>query len=394
MENFKKTLFLLLFFTNMLSLYAKDDIQLYKIEDNSGLSTQELRQKIDKRELQEAKAKESRWEELSPSPKECDWVETKSNEWFCGTIEGMYNDKLEFDSKEIGGYTFDFEDVKQIKSKNPMSVNVENSAQIEGIVRLKGDIFRVIQGDKEYTLARQNIISFAPYTQQEADYWSGKIILSLDARYGNIRQKDYTGELYLKRRRADSLVDISYLGRISRQDAIEIANDHRVSFKYDRYLSRYLFWTPLSAEYYTDRYKNIAHQITAGLGVGYRVFDTKKIFWSFSGGPASVYTRYVTVDKFQKKSNYSPAFELSTKYTYEFNKITNLAFDYKVIFSDEKAGRYKHHMVTKLENKLLSWLDIDITTIWDYIENPQVNNSGKISKKSDFEILVGFGIEF
>lgn len=39
---------------------------------------------------------------------------------------------------------------------------------------------------------------------------------------------------------------------------------------------------------------------------------------------------------------------------------------------------YKHHMVTTLENDLTSWLDIDITFIWDYKKHPKANEDESI----------------
>jgi hypothetical protein len=60
--------------------------------------------------------KRVRWEDLFPTPIKSDWIETKSGEWFRGKIKGLYNDALEFDSDELGVHTFDFDDIKMIKS--------------------------------------------------------------------------------------------------------------------------------------------------------------------------------------------------------------------------------------------------------------------------------------
>jgi putative salt-induced outer membrane protein YdiY len=369
MENYKK-LFLSLVFLSFFVLvsYADSLHQIAKDKDTKELTI-----------LQEDDA---------------DWIETKSGEWFKGRIKAMYNDKLEFNSKAIGDYTFDFEDIKQIKSHQILSVNIENYALVSGIVRLDDDHVTIIQGDAKYQFKRDQIISFAPDGKLERNYWSGKITLSFDTRMGNSDQVDYSGTLNIKRRTAEAFLIVDYLGRISSKDGSEIANNHRVSLKYDRYLTRYFFWTPLSTEYYTDRYKNIAKQITAGMGIGYTVFDIKEVFWSLSGGPAVVYTEFDTVEEGEQKQNYSPALELSTRYSYRLSRVTKLKADCKLTFSDKKAGSYKHHAVAKFENRLLSWLSLDLTGVWDYVANPQLDVEGKRPKKSDFEFLVGFGISF
>ena len=398
MENFRHYLIIFAFimpFALVAKELPEDSDVLHKVEDTSGLTPDEVRQvakKLDKKA--KAKKQKARWEELSPTPVDADWVQTKSGEWFKGKIKAMYNEKLEFDSDEIGDYTFDFEDVQQIKSHQILSVNIENFALVSGIVRLKGDEITIIQGDVQYTFKREKIISFAPDAKDERNFWSGKVTFSFDLRKGNSDQVDYSGQLNLKRRTAKSLFNIDYLGRISSKNSTEIANDHRLNIKYDRYITRYFFWTPISAEYYTDRYKNIANQVTAGAGIGYTIYDDKDTFWSVSGGPAVVYTDYDTVEENQEKENYSPAFEVSTKLEYELSKITDLKFDYKITLSDSKVGHYKHHMVMKFENELLSWLDLDLTGVWDYVASPQEDNQGNIPKKSDFQFLVGVGIDF
>ena len=398
MENFRHYLiiFALILPLSLLAEQTQEETDtLHKVEDTSGLTPDEVRQvakKLDKKA--KVKKQKVRWEELSPTPVNEDWVQTKSGEWFKGKIKAMYNEKLEFDSDEIGDYTFDFEDIQQIKSHQILSVNIENYALVSGIIRLKGDKLTIIQGDVQYTFKRDEIISFAPDAKDERHFWSGKVTFSFDVRKGNSDQVDYSGQLNLKRRTAKSLLNIDYLGRISSKNSTEIANDHRLNLKYDRYITRYFFWTPISAEYYTDRYKNIANQVTAGAGIGYTIYDDKDTFWSVSGGPAVVYTDYDTVEDNKEKQNYSPAAEISTKLEYELSKITDLKFDYKITLSDSKVGRYKHHMVMKLENELLSWLDLDLTGVWDYIASPQEDDQGNIPKKSDFQFLVGVGIDF
>jgi len=376
-----------------------DPDTLIKIEDRSGFSEDEVRQrakKLDKKahKKKRLQKKKLRWEDLSPTPLKSDWVETTSGEWFRGEIKGLYGDKLEFDSEEIGLYTFDFEDIKRIKSYQIISVNIENIASVSGILRLKGDKLTIIQGKEKYEFKRDEIVSFAPEAELEKYFWSGKITLNLDLRSGNTNQADYAAQANLKRRTAISNFSFDYLGRVSSKDQEEIANDHRVNIKYDRYITRYFFWTPVFGEYYTDKYKNIKQQVTLGMGIGYTVLDTKKTFWSFSGGPAGIYTAYWTVEAAQDSTTYSPAWELSTKFEQELSVITDFTYNYKLTFSDKEAGFYKHHMIFKFENELLSWLDLDFTAIWDYVAEPQEAADGTIPQKNDYQFLAGVGIEF
>ena len=368
--------------------------EIVQLKDTSGLSEEEVRKVATKLDNKEGNTTQKLvWENLSPTPVEYDWVQTTSLEWFKGSIEGMYDEKLEFDSDEIGLYSFDFEDVKQIKSYAVMSVNIENLAEISGILRVKDDDVKVIQGDTVYELKRKDVVSFAPDAQMERNYWSGKITLSFDLREGNTVSSDAGMQASVKRRTSDSTLSLDYLGRISSNDGVEIANDHRLNEKYDLYITRYFFWTPLFSEYYTDRYKNISSQITLGLGVGYTLVKTKVLEWSLSGGPAVIYTNYATVENGEQSYDYSPAFEVSTSYEKELSAITDFTYNSKFTLTNTQAGSYKHHMIFLLENELLSWLDLDMTVVWDYVHTPQMDANGIIPKRNDYQFLIGFGIE-
>ena len=410
-ESFSLPRFLLCFFFATSLLFAlevpKDenvtqkvsDSDLVKVEDTSGLTEDEVRQvakKIDSKEHKKVqqKTRQLRWEELSPTPVKSDWIQTKSGEWFRGQIKALYDDKLEFDSDEVGLYVFDFDDIKTIKSYHIISVNIENLASIAGILRLHDDRLTIIQGDTKYEFKRSEVVSFAPDAALEKNYWSGKITFNLDIRSGNTNQADYTAQANLKRRTAISSLVFDYLGRISSKESEQIANDHRINEKYDRYITRYFFWTPVFSEYYTDKYKNIKDQFTLGLGLGYTLIDTKKTHWSLSGGPAAIYTRYYTVETGHNSSNFSPALELSTKFEKKLSSITDFTYNYKLTFSDRDAGVYKHHMIAKFENELSSWLDLDFTAIWDYVAKPTEDSQGITPKNNDFQFLVGLGIEF
>ncbi|MDF1883189.1 DUF481 domain-containing protein [Sulfurimonas sp. SAG-AH-194-C21] len=384
------------------------------VEDTSGLSDDEIRLKATQSDAQEDKKVpvsevvkaldysgnvnlseiQQDFSQLSPKPIKYDWVKTKSGEWFKGEIKALYDDRLEFDSDEVGLHSFKFDDVVWIKSYNIISVNIENLATFPGILRLKGEKLTIIQGENKYEFARKDIVSFAPDGEYERNFWSGKATLNFDIRTGNTNQYDYSAKINILRRSSVSRLSLDYLGRITDKDGSEISNNHRLNQKYDRYLTRNFFWTPVFSELYSDKYINIEKQVTAGIGVGYTLVNNKKVKWSFSGGPAFVYTKYETVAIGNKIEDFSPALELSTKYENELNSIMDLIYDYKLTSTNKAAGTYKHHMLLTLENELTSWLDLDITGVWDYILDPKETAQKIVPKQNDFQLLFGLGMEF
>ena len=392
----------------------KEESELIEVKDTSGLTESEVRKIAEEEdEKVEVKAKDviktivesdsdgnidisklqTPWEKMSPTPKKYDWVQTKSGEWFKGEIKALYNDKLEFDSDEVGIYVFDFEDVTQIKSYNVIGVNIEDTAVFSGIIRFKDDTMTIIQGDKVFKFGRNEVVSLAQEGTSEFNYWTGKITINVDVRKGNKDQYDYVAKATVKRRTSKDNLYLDYLGRISARDNEETANDHRLNQKYDRFITRRFFWTPLFSEFYKDKFQNIENQFTAGVGIGYTLADNKRLNWDVSAGPAYTYVKYISVTTGNKIAT-SPALELSTKLEFEINSRTDFKYDWKVTVTDEKAGTYKHHMVATLENEITSWLDLDIGFVWDYLQRPEETSDGITPDRSDYQFLIGLGIEF
>ena len=389
--------------------------EVVKIKDTSGKSADEVREiakKIDNKKNKknvsvqdvfdavdekgdiDLKKLQKSWEQMSPQTAGYDWVQTKSGEWFKGEIIAMYDDELEFDSDEVGLYTFDFEDVIQIKSHNMMSVNIEDVATFDGLLRFKDNKMTIIQGDKQYVFPKAQVVSMGPTAELEINLWSGMITLSADVRTGNKDESDYAAKIELKRRTDKTRLRLNYLGRVSKKDGETTSDDHRVNEKFDVYLTRRFFWTPVFSEYYKDKFQNVQSQITAGAGIGYTIFDTKDVEWDISSGPAIIHTRYISVEDDEDMSHTSPAFEASTKLDIELNKISDFTLDYKMTLTDEEAGKYKHHMVAVLKNELTSWIDLDISYIWDHINSPAKESDGSLPEQDDYQLLIGFGIEF
>ena len=380
---------------------------LVKVEDATQISEKELRKKakkfdetqhtkvgIDEQEKLNLAKLQKPWEELSPKADRYDWVQTKKGEWFKGRIISLYDDRLEFDSEEMDEHTFKMKKIRQIKSYRVMSVNIENIAIFSGILRYKDGKVTVIQGEHTYDFDIKDVISIAPEGEREVDLWSGKITLSLDTRRGNTNQSDFAFDGRVIRRTSHSILELKYLGRVSSREKKLTANNQRFNQRYDYYQTRFFFWTPLATEYYSDKFRNINHQITAGTGAGYTFFKEGDDEWKISTGPSAIYTRFESTTIENKQSHTTLALEVSTDLSLEINKVTDLKYSYKFTLSDKETGRYKHHMVTTLENELTSWLDFDVSLIWDYLHVPQEKEDGEIPKRNDVQLLVGLGIDF
>ncbi len=416
-------LIILFIFIPLISEELEEIDGLVEVKDTSGLSDNAVRTKAKKQDAENSKKVsivdiaeianddgsvdikklQALWEDQSPTPNGYDWIQSKSGEWFKGDINAMFDDDLEFDSDEIGLYTFDFDDVTQIKSYHLVSVNIDGVALFTGIIRLKDDKIRIIQGDQEFVFLKSQVVSFAHQGESNFEYWSGKGSVSFDQQKGNTDQVDYSARLKLQRRTAETRLTLEYTGNVSYVDGKETKSNQRISETFDMFLTKKLYWTPLYSEYYKNEYQNINSQITASMAIGYKFIDTKNITWSISSGPGIIYTKYDTVYDGSSSNMYlsSPNSQVisgtvftKTNLNIDITDDMTFKWDYQFDITEKNAGKYKHHMVTTLEIDLTEWLTLDFSYVWDRLEKPEKDSDGNTPYKDDYQTLMGLGIDF
>jgi hypothetical protein len=396
---------------------TKQSKQPVVIEDKTGISKKELRKKAKEMEKKDkkplkvrdvvdsidengtvkvSKLLKQKWEELSPTPKDgFDWIQTVYGDWLKGHIRSMYDEEIEFDSKEFGIYTFKLSDISQMKSYDIMSVNIDNVAIFKGLIRYKNNKITIISGDNSYTFDKNMIISISGAKEKEINKWVGDISFLADVRSGNNEQADFSLKIFLQRRTPKNRLGFDYLGRYTSVKKEKTAEDNRLFVKYDRFFTKKFFVTPLFGEYYQNYFQNLKAQITVGTGVGYSIYNTTKTKWDVTAGPAYLQTNYYERLENGEDNEKSVSFEVSSKYEYKINKLNKLKLDYKFTITDKESGGYKHHSVLKLENDIIKdKIYIDTSFIWDYIDSPQPLNDATIPQKSDFQVLVGAGVRF
>jgi len=59
---------------------------------------------------------------------------------------------------------------------------------------------------------------------------------------------------------------------------------------------------------------------------------------------------------------------------------------------NEESGTYSHHAKTGLEIELTGRLNLDMSVVWDRIQDPQPDSDGNTPKQDD--VYLFFGISF
>jgi len=321
-----------------------------------------------------------------------DWIQLKSDEWLKGEIIAMYNGKLEFDSDELDFLSFDFEDIKQIRTKRHHQVLSDNRSTATGTLFMKGDRI-VVKGQREVMVDRDDVVSIAAGEPKEINYWTAKVSLGMNFRRGNQSQLDYNTKWAIQRRTPKTRYAFDYLGTVNRTDDIDTINNHRATTYFDYFYSRKFFIRPVTCEYFRDSFQNIAHRFTLGAQLGYTFVDTASTEWDVTIGPGYQVTNFETVLEGEDETRRTFTATLGTSYDQELTDSIDFLSELRFQMGDQGSGGLNSHWINTFEFELTRTLDFDVSLVWDRVQNQIRDEDGITPKKDDFRLILGIGLD-
>ena len=332
------------------------------------------------------------WPDGSPLPENHDWVRLPSDEWLKGEVTAMYGNEMEFDSDELGVLMLDWKDIKELRTAQILQVRATGDRIGTGRVLLSAGALEILGA--AMTLPQDEIISITAGEPREINFWASKVSAGATLREGNSDQRDFYARANATRRTVKNRVRIDYLANYARTNEIETANNHRANFSWDRFVTDRFFIRPAFGEYFRDPFQNVADRVWLGTGLGWQIQDSSIASWEVFSGPAYQATRFDAVEPGEDDSASSAALVLGTFYTRELNHWIDFHYEYGLQFTASRSGKYNHHMVGTLEIELTESLDLDLSVIWDRIEEPQRDADGFLPEQDDWRYVVGLGWEF
>lgn len=333
-------------------------------------------------------------ETISSGTADSDWIRLNSGEWLKGEIRRLYEKKLEFASDELGLLQLDWESVRYVRGHGAFSVLFEESISAQGLLLVTDSKVFVTAGEDRQEFERTQLVAIVPGAVREIDYWSAKISFGLTLTEGNTKQTQWYTIANIKRRTAKTRFIVDWLGNFSETDGEETVDNQRLNYNFDVFRTRKLFLRPIFGEFFRDPFSNIKIRYTVGTGLGYLVIDTARTEWSVSGGPAYRETRFDSVQAGQNDSESTAALEVKTRFETKLTKQVDFAFRYSFQIVNKASGTYTHNLVTGLSTKLTRWLDLDLTFVWDRIQDPQPAADGIIPEQDDYYYIISLGIGF
>lgn len=346
--------------------------------------------------INNAEAKEktrTNWTDTHPQHVSADWLQLTSGEWLRGRIIAMQKDVLEFDSDELDLLELKWEKIKYIKSSEPYSLRFDDSTQTTGAIEITQNEIHVTTDYDDQTFKRSQLLSIASGHETEISKWTSKITFSVNARRGNTDQTDFSSKINARRRTINSRLVFDYLGSFTKVEQTETINNHRVNITYDIFLTRDLFLTPVTAEFFRDPFQNIEQRANIGIAIGYTIINSNDSEWDISGGPSYQATKFVSVQPGQAPKDSTATLILTTKFDTELNSKVDLEGTYSVTLGDSKTGGYNHRSILTIETELTDKLDFDVTGVWDRIKSPVQDLDGNTPERDDFRILIGLGYD-
>ncbi len=325
------------------------------------------------------------------SDEEYDWIQLTSGEWLKGSIKAMYSNSLEFESDELDDQELDWEDVSRILSAKEFSVRIDKTTTRVGRLAMIGGQLS-IDDDPNAKVEQFELISIAPDGSSELDSWSSKISLSSSYRSGTSEQRDISLNGSIQKRTSFRRLYLDFLSNYSLSNNETTSNDFRMNTYFDSFRTKRIFIRPVSLEYYRDPLQNIGKRYTLAASLGYHIIDNRETTWDVTFGPALQRAEYIDVLESDSQQENDPAILLTSQFDTELTKKLDLKGSYKIQYANTTGG-LTFHAWTKFEFELSKLIDLELTFLWDRIENPVVTGNGVIPGNDDIRTTFGIGIE-
>jgi len=322
-----------------------------------------------------------------------DWLWLKSGEFLIGNIEDLYDEKLAFDSDDLGDLKIKWSDISRINSRQLFTVRTISGEIITGTIALEDGVL-IVSNNRQHKVVQDELMTLIAGLETGANIWQGKVTFGANLSSGNTNKLEYNTSAELSRHTTTSRIKSSYTAIIGETNNVQTDENHRFLMTYDVYSDKDLFFRPLDLSFYRDPLQNINSRINIGMGIGYQFIDDGDQELEMNLGPSFLYTKYEYADAQLNNSDESLAVSLTVDYEREIHDQIDFELSYKLTATESETGGYLQNAKLNFDIELTDVLDFDISFFWDRVNNPQLNIEGVPLEKNDFRIAFGLGVSF
>jgi hypothetical protein len=330
-----------------------------------------------------------------PADSTWDWVQLTSGEWLKGSMDGLRDRKMLFDSDKLDDLVIDWDDVRAFYLKSSNVFRLESGENLRGQGVLRDDVLVVTneEGSAEQQ-PRSEIVSIIGGDGTELANWSGYASAEFGLKDGNTDQVDLSGTAGLKRETEATRWKVDYRGIYGKLNGEKTSENHRVNSGLDVFLTSRLYVTTPFFEYYKDEFLNVKTRATPGMGIGYEFVRNRWVELDVLVGGAYQYTKFEEVQSGEDEDSHDAAAVLNATLNFDLPRGVELDNLYRLNVIVTDTDKTSHHFESVLSADVWGPIDLDVTFIFDRIEKPEPDSDGNEPDSNDIRVLAGLSVDF
>lgn len=334
------------------------------------------------------------WHPPEPSPTEKDWVQLKSGEWIRGSIDLFRDLKMEFDSDDLDDLVINWSDIVAFRSPRVLTFVFTPERVVTGPSSMRDKVIRITTETGIQEFSRSDLLTIIEGSPREINFWSAKASLGITARAGNTDQTDLNTILKIKREATRSRLNIGLQANYGEVSGNQTINNQAANIDFNIFMSRKIYITPASVEYYADKFQNIEHRLTVGAGGGYYLFRQGNIDWSLGIGGGYQMTRFISVQAGENLDEDTGTIIPATIFESDITKDVELDIKYSSNIGVPDPKTSTHHITALLTVDFFRDIfELSTSFTWDRVDNPKRREDGSIPENDDYRFAFGFAID-
>ncbi len=335
-----------------------------------------------------------RWYPGELKPAKWDWVLLNTGEWLKGTIDGIRNDRMEFDSDKFDDLQIKMKDVVRTYSITRNTFVLTEQRVVIGVGEITRDSVVIEKESGREVYPREELISLAVGDRTEWKLWSGKTSIGISSSSGNTSQLNANIQASLRRRGAFLRMETIYYGNFGQSNGETNVENQRMSFQADLFVKDRFFLIPAVLDYYTDAFANIEFRVKPGAGMGYQIAQKADVGWEVTVLGQYQYVSFISTAIGEPSASDSFAISAATNATWEITDDITLDTSYSLTLPTSGDSKLDQQATISLEIDITKYLTVNSTLNWARIGSPQQQANGAIPKKNDLAVSVGLGLNF
>ena len=155
-----------------------------------------------------------------------------------------------------------------------------------------------------------------------------------------------------------------------------------------------LYALPFFGSLRHDLEQNIALRTTVGAGAGVRIIDADAGSWDFDLGPAYISTLPISTEAGPVEREQDLGIVVNTHAKFDIAKDVTVSASWMSAFTVTGVSRSYHHGTAVLDFELTSVFSLDLSLVFDRIEQATTTEDGRVPAQNELQIVIGLGVKF